>query len=361
MKKHRLNLFLGFAFLFCIVQVSKSIEPVDPNTRTSWPSAYPMAEKILAENFQDWPNTRANSDPMRCNENHRIDNFQWKYMRIHRPSGESGALVNVYLVSAEIQPFCDTQSGLTFLTDTVININKGNCGPSNPGVTSGNITLYDSTYLFPKDPTGANFRRGALIVGQLPSITLIQYTTSSFGAKRGFTLDYSTDRGKTWTILRREHGKTIDSTKTTSGYQLTYSTRGIVWEENVDLTDAMIRFRINDDQPQLARIHDLRIFGTSPLREDCDDTQFENAYGVDWGAWLGIDRNPEVETKMSFDGRTLKISGYPQWTQIINLAGQVLYNFGNDQIINLDNLTKGVYTVRSKDASGMMKRFKICI
>jgi len=317
----------------------------------------------LSENFQDWPSTRTiYPNPLDCNKNNRLTDFNWKNMRIHRPSGEAGANINIYLVSAEIQHFCDTQSGTYYTIDSLINTSD-RLGPSNPVVSVGNITLLDSANnIFPTDPvTGERLRRGALIVGQLPSISLIQYTTSSFGSKRGFTLEYSLDRGKTWIVLRKEHGKSLDSTLTTSGYMLANSPKGIVWEENVELNDAMLRFTINANQPQIVRIHDLRIFGVSPLREDCDDSEFEAIYGVNWGEWMGVEENLVTGPSLSFDGNTLRISGNPKRTEIINLAGQVIDIFGNDVLINLSGLSKGIYFVKCQDGSGMISRLKVKI
>lgn len=364
MKKTITQSFIIIAIMILGIQSAFAVqEPVDPNTRTSWPSPYPLGEIIISENFQDWPNTRTySSSPLDCNMNNRETQFNWQYMKVHRSSGEGGSLANIYLISAEIQPFCDTQSGLIYSSgDTVINLNAGKCGPTNPGVSSGIITLYDSTYAYPKDSQGNNFRRGAIVIGQIPSISLIQYTTSSFGGKRGFTLEYSTDRGKTWTILRREHGKSIDSTLTTSGYMLAYSTRGIIWEEQVNLENAMLKFTINQNQPQLLRIHDIRVFGSSPLREDMDDSEWEASTGINFGNWMGI--NPVLKTKAEivYSNGMLQVSGNPVWTKIMNIAGQNVRTFANEQRMSVSGLTKGVYLVESKDQSGLISTGKFCL
>jgi hypothetical protein len=318
---------------------------------------------IVSENFQDWPNTRTYSaSPLDCNLNNRISNFNWQDIRIHRPSaGETEAVVNFYLIGAEIQPFCDTQSGTDYLTDTTINTGT-KLVPTNPGVSSGNICLYDSTFLFPTYAGTTNtVRKGAFIVGQVPSITLIQYTTSSFGARRGFKLDYSIDRGITWTLIRKEHGKSLDSTVTTSGYQLPNSPKGVIWEDNITLEDAMLRFTINDNQPQIARIHDIRIFGNSPLREDMDDTEYETNSGIVWGNWLGVNRVTTEKATIQLANGMLRVSGNPVWTKVNNLAGQCVRVFANEQMMNLSDLNKGVYLIQSKDMSGLVSLGKICL
>jgi hypothetical protein len=358
--------FTLFTYLIILLMPSVSnlfaIEAVDPNTRTGWPSPYPLGEILFNENFKDWPNTRTfSSNPVDCNLNDRTTNFNWQNLRVHRASGESGCLLNLYLISAEIQPFCDTQSGTTFLTDTTINTST-KLGRSNPGVSIGNITLLDSANVFVNDPaTGLRRRRGALIVGMLPSITLIQYTTSSYGAKRGFTLEYSIDHGLNWIILRKEHGKSNDTTMTTSGYQLANSPKGVIWEEQVDLADAMLRFTINANQPQIVRIHDLRIFGSSPIREDGDDRDYEAISQIEWGDWLGVNRPTADPSHITFSNNILRISGNPVWTKVINLTGQNVRTFANEQLINLSDLCQGVYLIQSKDQNNRISRSKIKI
>jgi len=351
-------LFIGVNSLFAVQ------EPVDPNTRTEWPSPYPIYEPIISENFQDWPNTRTYSaSPLDCNFNNRETQFNWQDIRIHLPtSGETGTTVNFYLVSCEIQPFCDTQSATFYLNgDTAINANAGKFGLSNPGVTSGAIAIYDSSYLFPKYENGDTIRRGAFIVGQIPSIRMIQYTTSSFGPKRGFNLEYSLDRGKTWIMLRKEHGKSLDSTLTTSGYQLTHSTRGIVWEEKVSLENAMLRFSANRDQPQIVRIHDVRVFGDLPLFENMDDTEFETNSGIAWGDWMGLKNANAEPARIQMVNGVLRISGNPVWTKVVNLAGQCVRTYANDPMINLSDLKKGVYLIQSKDEIGLVSMGKVCL
>jgi hypothetical protein len=347
------TLFLsGFANL-------KAIEPVDPNTRTSWPSPYPLGELIINENFRDWPNTRTYStNPVDCNLNNRTTQFNWQNIRVHRASGEFGCLANIYLITAEIQPFCDTQSGTSYLTDPTINTST-QLGPSNPGVSVGNITICDSASVFPLDENGNRLRRGALIVGQISNITLIQYTTSSFGVKRGFTLEYSTDQGRNWIVLRREHGKSIDSTVTTSGYQLANSPKGVVWEEQVNLEDAMLRFTINVNQPQIVRIHDLRVFGSLPLFADMDDSSYETNSLINWGNWMGVNRVTEDFAQITFSNDILRISGNPVWTKVLNIAGQNVCTFANEQMISLSDLSKGIYLIQTKDQNGLISREKI--
>jgi hypothetical protein len=359
MKKTMKTWFLLVLVLLIHASMVLGMEAIDPTTRTEWPTPNPLAAEILIENFQNWPSTRTySSDPLKCNDNSRTTNFNWANYRIRRFSGETEYYANVYLHNVEIQPFCDTQSGVYYTLDpTNVKLpTTGNDhqGPSNVGVSRGNLMVLDTTAI-----GGVPYSTGYVVIGQMNRVKLIQYTTSSFGSRRGFKLEYSYDRGKTWIILRNERGQgSTDSTISTSGYQLWTSPRGIIWEENVNLSNVMLRFSKATLNSQLFRIHDLRIYGRA-LSSDMDDSEFELNSGINWGEWMGVARNTSSTFKMMCNNGRLQLSEPSKWVKITNLAGvQVRYE-AEAQLIDVTELPAGLYLVKACNTNGQIITGKI--
>jgi hypothetical protein len=332
------------------------------NTMTSWPTPNPLDDCLISENFQDWPNTRTySSDTLKCNDNNRVTQFNWTNMKFRRLSGVEGYHANIYLHNCEVQPFCDTQSG----TYNMQGLNTGlstYLGPNNPGVSRGNITILDTTTI-----NGVPYNAGYVIIGKARRVYLIQYTISSFGVKRGFRLDYSTDNGQTWTLLRNETGQANADSSSTSMSALTNSPKGTVWEEQVVLKNAMLRFSRAKGKngvlvgvyAQLFRIHDLRIYGLA-LGSDMDDSEFEAASGISW-VETGINSTRVNSFPFVYRDGILSLSDLAQNIQIFNVSGQCVRSFENLQIMNVSDLNKGVYIVRATWKNGQTNTGKFLI
>jgi hypothetical protein len=329
------------------------------NSNTSWPTPYPIWELILSENFQDWPSTRTySSDPLKCNDNNRATQYNWTDMRIKRPAGNTQYYANIYLHNCELEPFCDTQSGTYFAIDTTVypRAARDHIGPSNPGVSVGNIMVLDTTTI-----NSVPYSTGWVVVGQMMHVDLIQYTISDFGNKRGFRLEYSKDQGKTWTMIRNERGNSVtDSINSTSLESLDNSPKGTVWEDQISLDDAMLRFTKAKANPQLFRVHDLRIYGVA-LFEDMNDAAFETNSGITWGAWMGVANAETEKISIKFSNGIINFSEIPAWSRVTNLFGQTVRSFENQQVVNITDLSKGIYIVQVCGADGKTKTAKISI
>jgi hypothetical protein len=359
---------VSFAALFIFGGLNTTVFAMDydPNTITTFPTTNPVYDEILNENFQDWASTRfLSSNPDSCNINTRETNFNWCDLRINRKSGSTSYKAHLYLHNCEVQPFCDTQSGLQYTLAGNTYTNTGtSLGPTNSGVSVGNITILDqnitSTY------TGHSHDSGWVVIGEIPYIQLIQYTTSSFGAKRGFRLEYSTDKGASWILIRNEYGQmNTNPLISTSGLALTNSPKGIMWEESVSLKNAMLRFRRAYPIGQLVRLHDLRIYGWE-LEEDMDDSGFETNSGVDWssviwsdGTYLSLSSTGSSSLKMLVSNGILNFSDVVTWARVTTISGQCIRSVENQQIVNLTDVPKGVYLVQACDGTGALKMAKI--
>lgn len=344
-----------FLMLLCGFTYLKAVESYNPNDRTEWPTPNPLAAEILIENFQDWPNTRTFSiNPDDCNINNRTLNFNWQNHRFRRYSGETEWFASVYLHNCEIQPFCDTQSGL-YNTQGQNTGSGDKMGPSNPGVSVGNITVLDATTI-----NGTDYNQGWIVIGEMKRVKLIQYTHSNFGSRRGFRLEYSYDKGLTWIMLRNERGQaSTDSTASTSGQNLWNSPKGIIWEEEVNLSNVMLRFTRSSVNAQMFRIHDLRIFGRA-LSADMNDSEFETNTGITWNDWIlvGNRRVNSGSLKISFVNSVLNLSEQVEWIKVTNLSGQVIRQYGQEQLIDMSDLPSGMYLVQAKDMTGRIVNAK---
>lgn len=329
------------------------------NKLVEWPTPNPLYSAILEETFQDWPNTRTySSDPLKCNDNNRQTQFNWANYRVRRFSGETEYYASMYLHNVEIQPFCDTQSGVFFALDptNVKAYKSGNdhLGASNPGVSVGTLTVLDTTSI-----GGVGYTPGYIVIGQMNRVKLIQYTTSNFGSRRGFKLEYSYDQGKTWIMLRNERGQvSTDSTTNTSGFALWNSPKGLIWEENVNLSNVMLRFSRSTVNAQIFRIHDIRIYGRA-LSADMNDTEFETNSGLNWGEWMGVSRASDIGYKMLCTNGMLQLSEPTRWVRIYNLAGRMVRYEEQAQYLDLTNLPKGVYLVKACNENDRVIRGKV--
>jgi len=356
MKMARIKTSMVAIMFLCGFSYSAAVESYNPNDRTEWPTPNPLAAEILIENFQNWPNTRTYSaDPNDCNINNRATNFNWQNYRFRRYSGETEWFASVYLHNCEIQPWCDSQSGL--YNTQGLNTGSGDkMGPTNPGVSVGNITVLDGTTI------GTTvYDQGWIVIGEMKRVKLIQYTHSNFGSRRGFRLEYSYDQGRTWIMLRNERGQaSSDSTLSTSGQNLWNSPKGIIWEEEVNLSNVMLRFTKSSVNPQMIRIHDLRIYGRA-LSADMNDSEFETNTGVVWNDWISVGtRKVRGESlTIAVNNSTLSLSMPVSWVRITNLSGQVLRQYVQEQLIDLSDIPAGLYLVQACDLSGKIVNGKI--
>jgi hypothetical protein len=327
------------------------------NNETSWPTPFPIWEEIFSDNFQKWTSTRTySSDPLQCNMNNRATNFNWQNIRIKLPAGNTPFYANLYLHNCEVQPFCDTQSGTFYAIDTAVypNAARDHLGLTNPGVSVGNITVLDGTTI-----GDSVYDQGWIVVGQMLHLDLIQYTISNFGNKRGFRLEYSTDQGQNWILIRNERGNSVsDTLNSTSLESLENSPKGTVWEDQISLDNAMLRFTRANANPQLFRLHDLRIYGIG-LFEDMNDAAFEANSGQVWPDWMGVSKTTVQPLSWTSHQGIINFSDIPSWSRVINLHGQTVLRFENQQVLNLTELPKGMYMLQVCGRNGRVTTGKI--
>jgi hypothetical protein len=177
-------------------------------------------------------------------------------------------------------------------------------------------------------------------------LDLLQYTVSNFGNRRGFRLEYSIDQGQTWVLIRNERGNSVsDTINSTSLESLTNSPKGTVWEDQISLDDAMIRFTRSSVNSQIFRLHDLRIYGIG-LFEDMNDAAFETNSGIAWSDWMSTEQARHENMSIKYSNGILNYSDIPVWSRVMNLYGKTLRSYSDEQVINLTDLVEGVYMVQ---------------
>lgn len=328
---------------------------------------------IVEEHFQDWNYTDAEGFGLKkpevntCATNARSDYENYSTFEVKRAvdsrQNKPNGKVTFFLDFCQIQPDCDTQSGTNYTLDPTV-VNGDSKGPSWNNVSMGCINIYDNYQTVRPVTMGfAGDGAGSFTTSLIPLLERVQYTTSSYGTKRGFNLEIGyllEDQTVYWDTLRYFTGSlstmrpdaflTELSSYTLDNTSFMESNRGMVFEElfGSGVENVYLRFRPTDSKHnrQIVRIHDLRLYGTAP---DTDAATNPNPV-------LGLDN-------LAFD-TNLKIFGYDGHYKmnkeadviVYNFAGKVVRKFNNVRNLELSDLSKGVYFVKANTDEGVTTR-----
>jgi len=324
---------------------------------------------IVEENFQDWNYTDAEGyglkDPTvnTCATNARSDYQDYSTFEVKRSVDSRQNMPNgkltFFLDFCQIQPDCDTQSGTNYTLDSTV-VNNDSRGASWNNVSIGCINIYDNySTVRPITEGFSGDGAGSFTTSLIPMLERIQYTTSSYGNKRGFNLEVGyllEDQTIYWDTVRYFTGNLTTCRPDAVATELaSYNTstsfletnRGLVFEElfGSGVENVYIRIRPTNSlhNRQIVRIHDLKIYGTAP------DTD------------AATNPNPVQGINDVKQDQALQIVGYSGIYKLTKAADVIVYDLKgcivatrkNRTELNLTTLPKGIYFLRATTEAGM--------
>ena len=273
--------------------------------------------------------------------------------RQNKPNG----MVTFFLDFCQIQPDCDTQSGTNYTLDSTV-VNADSKGPSWNNVSKGCINIYDNyNTVRPVTQGFAGDGSGSFTTSLIPLLERIQYTTSSYGRRRGFNLEIGyllEDNTVYWDTVRYLTGSITTCKPDAFAAEIAAednkvffdeSNRGFVFEElfGSGVENVYVRFRPTDptQNRQIVRVHDLRLYGIAP---DTDAATNPNPVS-------GLDK-PTSTSSFAIVG----FRGQYKLTQtadvvVYDFAGKIVAQQKNVNELDLTASPKGVYFVRATHPS----------
>lgn len=332
-------------------------------------SDYPL---IISENFQDWDYTDADGYGLKteaseasCATNARTDKDLYSTFTVKRPVNPAQGVTGnfaFYLDFCLILPNCDTQSG-TLYTENPDGVGSGdNQGESWANVSVGSLNIYDNYQGIRPDSLGVGGDgSGSLTTSKISKLERVQYTTSSYGKKRGFNLEIGFDLGDgtiAWdtlryipgsklTPLRPEGDPSYDNIATPLDFEA--SNRGWVFEEKFDpeiYQNVYLRWRPTnpDDNRQIVRIHDIKIYGV-----------MNQSDVVTSSADLAVN-----DLNISYEGRLFRVSKESR-VAVYNLSGILVQRYDRTMQFDLSGLKSGVYIIKAKASNGNIATRKVVL
>jgi len=339
---------------------------------SSWENKSPYFP-IVEENFRDWNYTDAEGFGLKkpevntCATNARSDYENYSTFEVKRAvdsrQNKPNGKVTFFLDFCQIQPDCDTQSGTNYTLDSTV-VNNDSKGPSWNNVSKGCISIYDNySTVRPITEGFSGDGAGSFTTSLIPLLERVQYTTSSYGNKRGFNLEIGyllEDQTVYWDTLRYFTGNlttirpdaflTELSSYTLDNTSFIESNRGLVFEElfGSGVENVYLRFRPTDPKHnrQIVRIHDLRLYGNAP-----DTDAATNPNPVTGFSNVTMDTNLQI---FGYDGH-YKLNKEAN-VIIYNFSGKVVKKINNVRDIELSDLSKGVYFVKANSKDGVTTR-----
>ncbi len=321
---------------------------------------------IVEENFQDWDYTDADGYGLKtekdlggCASTARDDVDMYATFDVQRPiDSRQGVTGNFtfHLDFCLIQTACDTQSGEYYSLFGEAGLGGDNQGPTWTNVSAGSIAIYDNfNTVRPVTMGVGGDGSGSITTSKITTLERVQYTTSSYGKKRGFNLEigYEYDGTIYWDTVRYMTGN-LNTTRPDAvasevdGYIFDESNRGWVFEEKFNpafTTNVYLRFRPTAplENRQIVRIHDLKIYGEMSQEDATPVAKVEDNYNLIMGT-----------------------NGYYQSTEpvdvsVYNLSGSIVKQFTNTTTYNITDLTSGIYIIRAVTTSGKMVVRKVVL
>lgn len=363
------RLFLAAFLIGGLVQVSYSQDNTYHGNST-WDelSDYNL---IISENFQDWDYTDADGYGLKteaseasCATNARSDVDLYSTFDVLRPIDASQGVTGNFAFHLDfclILPNCDTQSGTLYTENPDAVGNGDNQGASWTNVSLGSLNIYDNYQGVRPDTMGVGGDgSGSLTTSKISKLERVQYTTSSYGKKRGFNLEIGFDMGDgtiAWDTLRYIPGSKLtplkpegDYSSITSSTDFEESNRGWVFEEKFDpeiYQNVYLRWRPTNpaDNRQIVRIHDIKIYGVM------------NQADVVTSAPADIAAN---DLNISYEGRLFRVSKESQ-VAVYNLSGILVQRYDRTMQFDLSDLKSGVYIIKAKANNGNVATRKVVL
>lgn len=334
---------------------------------SNWENKSPYLP-IVEETFQDWNYTDEEGYGLKkpeensCAANARsfyenYSTFEVKRAVDARQNKPNGKLT-FFLDFCQIQPDCDTQSGTNYaLNPEAEGTNNDNKGPSWTNVSVGCISIYDNYQDVRSKELGvAGDGAGSFTTSLIPLLERIQYTTSSYGNKRGFHLEVGyllEDNTIYWDTLKYLTGNLATTRpasfvdEVTPEFNNNYfmeSNRGYVFEElfGSGVENVFIRIRPTNasHNRQIVRVHDLRLYGTAPETDEAINPNLlpTSLKQTSAGTPLGI---------IGYDGH-YKVTRTAD-VQVYDVAGKLIAQHKQVNTFDLSASPKGLYIVRAFD------------
>lgn len=365
MKKHytsRMMMTAALLSLGCTSLLAQNLY----HGNSTWENKSPYFP-IVEEHFGDWNYKDQDGyglkDPAMntCASNARTDYQNYSTFDVKRAvdarQNKPNGMVTFFLDFCQIQPDCDTQSGTNFTLDSTV-VNNDSKGPSWTNVSKGCISIYDNySTVRPVTQGFEGDGAGSLTTSLIPLLERIQYTTSSYGNKRGFNLEIGyllEDNTVYWDTVRYLTGNITTCKPDAFAAEVAAednkvffaeSNRGFVFEElfgsGVENVYVRIRPTHATQNRQIVRVHDLRLYGIAP---DTDAATNPNPVS-------GIDQ-PTSTSSFAIVG----FKGQYKLTQtadvvVYDFAGKIVAQQKNVNELDLTASPKGVYFVRATQPS----------
>lgn len=276
-------------------------------------NAFGQSQLIIDENFQGWDGT-PDEDPQDCESGLIHETELVRTLTLVTSDG--GKDIDVDMIKCGIAPDCGSKR------------KNRDGGENGDGVTDGFVSLS-------KAETDVD-TIGEFVFGPVPQIDSIQFGHSATGDDRGIRIYKSTD-GETW------ERATDDEFNISEDSQAGDLRSVEIKEENV-----YIKFTSGLDSDgitsQFSRLHNIAVYGEPG----------ELAVGIN-----GAHQN-SIQVRALGNGKFSTEGNYQQVT-VYDAAGKIVHADINNttNIIDLNNVSDGIYIIRAEDKTGVVFTGKI--
>lgn len=326
---------------------------------------------IIEENFQNWNFTDDSGAGLKKPEtnscavggNARADRDNYATFEVKRSvdakQNKPNGKVSFFLDYCQIQPDCDTQSGTNYTLNPEATGGDYR-GPSINKVSIGCVNIYDNYEGDRPTTMGVGGDgSGSFTTSKIPLLERVQYTTSSYGSKRGFNLEIGYDLGDGtvyWDTVRYVVGNSVNSPlnkpEEILGKNMDETNRGMVWEETFSpvIENVYVRIRPTKDNRQIVRLHDFKLYGEAPSEDDGQNPN--NPTSID-------NINASRIVIVGFGG--IYTVSEEANVFVYDVTGNRVMTAKNAQQVDLRSLSKGIYLIQAVTPNGGKVTKKVII